>query len=350
MKKLIIPLIIVLATGCVSDNSMSKGEQAKEYLELWISQWTKDNGKTPVSTESGLYILNEVKGDASADLWNADLHYTSATITIRALNGTITSTDDAKVAQQLGTYNPSSNYYGPKVFVTGEGISYAGVDAALEGMRMGDERTVVIPAWMLTTSRYSTQDQYLEACTTTSSVVYTIKLAEQFEDPVKWEKAKIVAYVNANYPGAVPTVMPGSEEDAVADSTFWFLSDVSGFNENDVRDDSSSGFTIDYTGRDLSDRIFDTSIKKVAIDNDIYSDSRTYSPLSVLFSSDWSSTTINNSTSYVDGFKAGVSLMRWAGQQATIIFSSAHGYSSTGSGAIPSYCPLIFDIVLMKEE
>ena len=59
---------------------------------------------------------------------------------------------------------------------------------------------------------------------------------------------------------------------------------------------------------------------------------------------------VGGSTSYIDGFKAGLFLMHWKGQKATVIFSSKHGYSSSGSGtSIPPYEPLIFELEYLTD-
>ena len=349
MKKLFIPFLGILLTGCVTTNTTSTGEQAQDYLELWMQEWNKNNGKDVKPTDLGIYILDDVPGPATEDLWSADNQYCYAEVTIRSLDGKITSSDSEDIAKQLGTYS-SSTYYGPKVFMVGEGISYAGVDEALKGMRIGGERTVVIPSWLLTTSRYSGLDKYLAACTSSSHYIYTFSLSDQFTDVTEWEKGKIKDYIQAFYPGATPTVMPGSEEGAEADGTFWFISDVSGFSEEDKRSESELDLSLNYTGRRLDGTVFDTSDKITAINNGIYNASGSYTPLSLAFSSTWSDIKVNNSTSFVDGFKAGISLMWWSGQKATVIFASKHGYSSTSKTAIPAYSPLVFDLELVPKE
>jgi FKBP-type peptidyl-prolyl cis-trans isomerase FklB len=145
--------------------------------------------------------------------------------------------------------------------------------------------------------------------------------------------------------------MPGSEEGAEADGTFWFISNVTGLNESDKRTETDERLSLNYTGIRLDGTVFDTSIKKTAIDNDVYNEEGSYSPLSVTYASSWDSILINGSTSFVDGFRAGVSLMWWPGQKATVIFTSAHGYGSTNkSSAIPAYCPMIFELELVPNE
>ena len=346
MKKLIIPIACILLAGCVSDNTPSSGQQARDYLEIWMAKWNKDNGKDIKPTDFGLYILEDIPGPATADLWNESTPYTYAATTIRSLSGTIKSTDDATLAKQLGT-SQESYYYGPKVFTTGESLSYAGVDLLFKDMRMGGSRTAVIPAWLLTVSRYDSIDKYLDACSSTASYIYTVTLADQFQDETEWEKQLIADYVNARFPGTQSTTFPGLETD---DGTFWFISDTSKFSEEDKREEAASGLRVKYTGYRLDGTIFDTTDEKTAIDNDVWSSSRTYASESISYSSTWSDITVNSS-SYIDGFKAALSMMWWAGQKATVIFTSSHGYSASGSGsAIPGYCPLVFDLELVQGE
>ena len=168
MKKYLIPIVCLLAAGCVSDNTPSTGQQAKAYLEVWMARWNQDNGKDIKPDDLGMYFLEDIPGPANAKEWDPSIAYTYASTTIRSLTGTITSTDDANLAKQLGTF-AESYYYGPKAFPTGDGYSYAGVDRMLTGMRMGGTRTVIIPSWMLTVNRYNTLDDYLEQCTATAS-------------------------------------------------------------------------------------------------------------------------------------------------------------------------------------
>lgn len=345
MKKYIIPLACLLLGGCVSDNKPSTGEQAREYLEIWMAHWNKENGKDIKPDALGMYILEDIPGPSNADLWSESTAYTRASTTIRSLSGTITSTDDEALSKQLGKYE-DAGYYGPKVFMTGSGVSYAGVDNLFKDMRMGGSRTAVIPAWLLTVSRYDTIDEYIDACSSTASYIYTVTLQEQFPDETEWEKQQIASYVNANFPGTESTLFPDLETD---DGTFWFISDVSSFSEDDKREESASNLKVHYTGYRLDGTIFDTTDEKTAIDNDVWNSSRTYGAQSVTYSSTWSDIQVASS-SYIDGFKAALSMMWWAGQKATVIFTSSHGYSASGSGsAIPGYCPLVFDLELVEE-
>ena len=343
MKKLLIPLLSILLTGCVTTNTASTGEQAQDYLELWMQK----NYPSVTAEASGIYIISDMTSGAAK--WSADKAWVLAEVTIKSLSGTVISTDNKEWSQQLGTYKVSS-YYGGKFSAVGEGASYAGFDAILDGMEIGATRVAIVPAWLLTTSRYSSEKEYIDNCSASSSLIYIVHLIAQVTDPTEWEKQQVADYVSAHYPGATATLMPGSEEGSEADGTFWFISDVSGFNEDDKRSDTEMDLSLNYTGMRLDGTVFDTSVQKTAVDNDIYDSSRTYAPMSLAFSSTWSDIKIDNSTTFIDGFKAGISLMWWKGQKATVIFTSGHGYGTSSKDAIPAYCPLLFQLELVGKE
>ena len=74
-----------------------------------------------------------------------------------------------------------------------------------------------------------------------------------------------------------------------------------------------------------------------------------YEKSTIKFSSSYSSISKDGSSSLVEGFKAGLHKMHWAGQKATVLFVSDLGYSAKGNGdRIPPYAPLIFELELSK--
>ncbi|MBO4340561.1 MAG: FKBP-type peptidyl-prolyl cis-trans isomerase [Bacteroidales bacterium] len=348
MKRLIIPVLACLAlAGCVENNGLSTGEYAKEYLEMWMAKWNKDNGKDIKPTSLGLYILEDIPG--TGEVRHPDSIWIYANITIRSLSGKISTNNYADIAKQLGTYDPSYCYT-PAYSVTGEGYSYAGLDAMLDGMKLGGTRRAIIPAWMLTTSRYSSMQGYIDACTSSSHLDYTITLTDQSSDIYRHQSERIKAYMEANYPGAVHEPLIPDSDDYTDDGGFWYYSDVSSFNEAAERSAVESDMTINYTGWRLDGQVFDTTVEKTAIDAGIYNSSNSYTPQRVTFSSTWSDIQVNSS-SYIDGFKAALYRMKYAGQKAVVAFASAYGYSSTAkSEALPAYTPLVFEIELIAAD
>lgn len=339
--KFLLPLAAVacLAAACAKENTLSTGQKAQAQLTDWMKQYHKG-----ISADaSGLYILEDTPGTGA--LWNAGTAFTWANVTIRSLSGTVSSTTEEHWARQLGTYSVS-DYYGPQYMQSGENVSYAGVDAMLSGMRIGGTRTAVIPAWLLTTSRYETTQEYLDNCSSTSHAIYTIRLAGQVEDIVKMEADSLRSYVTRHYGAAQQSTVYTS--DLTDDGSFYFVSDSTAFvNATPISQDTT--LTLNYTGRLLNGRVFDTTDQRTAKDAGIYDASKTYEPVSVKYSKTYSNVTLDGS-SVINGFQGGISLMRWKGQKAVVLFSSAHGYSSSGgSSSIPPYSPLLFELELVKE-
>ncbi len=340
-KKLLIPLAAacLMVGACAKNEVSTTGQDAQKYIQLWMDKYHPGIS----ANEDGLYILSETAGTGAE--WNSEKPYSYVNCTIRSLDGTISSTTSEDLAKQLGTYTRGT-YYGPKYQMTGSGYSYAGVDALLKGMRVGGTRKAVIPAWMLTTSRYDTQKEYIKACSSSTHLIYEVGLEGQSEDPAADEITALQNYVHAHY-GNVQSV--SYVKDTEADDSFWFISDVSAFKTEDAIS-SDATVEINYTGRLLNNgMVFDTSLEKVAKDAGIYSSSKTYSTQTVQMDETYSDITMEGST-LVKGFSGALSLMKWKGQKATVLFTSKHGYDASGSGsAIPGYSSLIFEIEIVAD-
>lgn len=338
-KYIVLAALGLLALGCTVDNSLSSGEVAREYLAIWMDKYHP--GISP--NADGLYILKDTPGTGSQ--WDPEQAYAYVECTISGLDGTISSTTEENLAKQLGSYS-KANYYGPQYKLTGEGYSYAGFDALLQGMRIGGTREALVPSWMLTTSRYSTQKEYLDAASSSISSIYKVTLKGQTADVTETEKDSLTRYVVSHF-GNIAPVSYDSETDP--DGTFYFITNASIFEKEEAtpREDSATG-TINYTGKLLNGQVFDTTVEKVAKDAGIYNASYSYEPVSVTFNQDWNSITMGESSSLINGFKGGLSLMKYKGEKAVVIFSSSHGYSSSGSGeVIPAWSPLIFELELV---
>ena len=115
MASLALPALIA---GCAQEKTASTGEQAQEYLDLVMS--TKYPEFHP--DQWGIYIIEDTPGTGAA--WTKDLKYSSLRSTLRSLDGTILSSTEADIAQQL-----DENDYKPKwthVTTTNEEDYYPG--------------------------------------------------------------------------------------------------------------------------------------------------------------------------------------------------------------------------------
>ena len=98
--------------------------------------------------------------------------------------------------------------------------------------------------------------------------------------------------------------------------------------------------SVNYVGKTLNKKIFDTSVEQVARDNGIFSAGRKYQPLRYAVGYGFT----------ITGFEFAISMMH-PGEKATVIFPSRLGYGTQSSGSIPANSPLIFelDIVQVKK-
>jgi len=327
----------LLASGCAQKETAPTGTAAQDYLNLWLQEYQPG----AVKSASGVYILEDIPGTGAA--WDGNLAYSLLNVTIKSLNGKVTSTGHEEMAKQLGTY-ATGNYYGPSVTATEYG--YAGVEALLTGMRYGGTRTAVVPSWLLTTDRYDTQQEYLEACTSTTHMIYTITLSGQMEDVAEWEQDNLRTYVTENFG---PSVYPISFNDETAEADlFYFVSDISGFQPADTIATGTS-YKLNYTGRLLNGQVFDTTLEKVAKDNGIFDSSKTYEPVTIKTASGYDSYTLDGSSSLVTGFKGALSMIKYPGQKGVALFTSDLGYTTNGSGSkIPGYASLRFDLEVVS--
>ena len=331
-----------LISGCAQQVTLSTGEQAREYLELYMSSAYPD-----IQPDKwGIYILEDIPG--TGDEWTPEGVYSNLRSTLRYFGGTIVSSTEEAIAKQLDEtdYKPYK-YYGPRFQNTSEGYGNAGLEYMLEGMKVGGKRTAVIPAWLLTTSRYSSKQEYLKACTSSAHMVYEITFEGQCQDILGYEVALLEKYVKEHYGTSQESTTYKSGQGG---GTFYFISDSTSFKQEDRRA-SDETLYLTYTGRRLDGQAFDTNSQEVALKEGLFVTGKAYEKSTVKYSAEYSSITMDGSSSLIEGFKGGLYKMGWAGQKATVLFVSDLGYTSTGSGdVIPPYAPLIFELELYADE
>ena len=94
---------------------------------------------------------------------------------------------------------------------------------------------------------------------------------------------------------------------------------------------------INYTGRLLNGKVFDTSLESVAKENEIYDSRRPYEPLSYRV----------GEQSLIRGWEKGI-INQPAGSKLTLIIPSALGYGPQDLGVIPANSSLIFDLEIVS--
>jgi FKBP-type peptidyl-prolyl cis-trans isomerase FkpA len=94
---------------------------------------------------------------------------------------------------------------------------------------------------------------------------------------------------------------------------------------------------VNYTGRTLDGKVFDSSIQADAQKAGLNQPGRKYEPLQVIV----------GTTPIINGWNEGLLLLN-EGSKAKFIIPSSLGYGSEGSGDIPPYSTMEFDLELVK--
>ncbi len=333
MKKKIILFLGVLAVccGCAKKTTTGLNDSAKEYFDAWMHVHYPELQSTPL----GAYVLSDEEGDGVALGDGQEYPYVRVNYTVYDLSGNVASTSREDVAQKVGTYN-ETYYYGPAVWKRSS--VYAGLEESLSQMNIGGVRKVIIPGWLTSDARYSTQQEYLDNVSG-SNAIYEFEVVEAIKDISKWQIDSIGRYVDASVEGL-------TAKDSIKLGFYYLSREVP---KDSKEFDSDTTIYVNYTGRLLDGRVFDTTIKDTAIMYGLYSSKTTYSPKEVKYYKDeYTSITLAGNT-VIDGFAYTMHEMK-PYEKASGIFISDYGYSSSGTGkTIPPYAALRFDIEIVDK-
>ena len=345
-KRLILVLGIAaaLAAGCAKSPKEGPNDAEIRYLESWvISQRAKHPEFLWKETPLGSFILEDDPGTGTliGDAEATPFVYIRYTVT--DLNGNILSTTEEDVAKQIGTYK-YANYYGPRAFyrkTDGLSACLAGEDEIFTGMRVGGSRRVVVPGWLLTSSRYNTKAEYM-AKKAQESAIYDIKIEDSATDIGKWQVDSIETYLRRRYPSA--------SLDTTGKYGFYYYQITPPPAHAEEIGESEKVY-LDYTGFLLNGHIFDSTDEYICKDNHINKSS--YGPVFVNWKKpeDYTSITMGDEASnLVDGFTYALSKMK-RGERGLAVFYSVWGYGINGNEpTIPALSPIAFEIELLEQE
>ncbi len=328
--------LAALAFGCAK--AVTEGPNAANirYFEAWM----KLNHPDLKPTGLGIYIIpeEEVEG-TGAEVKKDGFVYMSYTVT--DLEGNISAYTEEETAKKLGEYS-RMRYYGPEVLTTTPGTIQAGINEALEGMKVGGHRRVIIPNWLMSYNVYDSAEKYREASTTASHTICDITITDYADSINTHEVSLIEKFIREN-----PLNYEFDSRMSNDTTGFYYQPIEEGL--TDVQLTTSSKIYIKYTGRLLNGTVFDSNDEKTAKDNGIYSTSKSYEPLQVNWGEEYTDITLGSgSSSVVPGFAMTIWKMHPQAKGIGIFFSPL-GYSYQGSGAtIPGYAPLIFEIELVE--
>ena len=351
-------LIALAAALCSCAKAVSEGanDANKRYFDAWISLQ-----KTPLERAGrGIYVYPESVVDGTGATVEKD-GFAIVRYKCTDLSGNITSYTYKEAAEQLGLASPSE-YYGVEVITTADETIQAGVADGILGMKAagieggkaneGGQKKFIVPSWLMSYSNYSDEASYLAESSDQSTTIFDIQVVDFAKNINDWQLDRMVDCFNKAdfYNGA----FAGTQ---VADSTslgFYFKMLNKVPNGKDFPSDTT--IYINYTGRLLDLEIydnglmFDTSIMNVAKDNYIYDSSRTYEPAAIKWAEKPGEITMDGS-SLVSGFTQTLWNMAncGPGTKAVGVFYSDLGYGYSGSGSIPAYAPLVFEIEIVDK-
>jgi FKBP-type peptidyl-prolyl cis-trans isomerase FklB len=317
-------------------------EGPNDAEERYFNAWMKVNHPDLSPVGSGIYILDEEAGNG-AEI-NKD-SYVYASYTVTDLEGNITTYTEKETAEQIGKYVPS-DYYGPKVITTFENTLPTGLKEAIIGMKVGGKKKIIIPSWLMTYKTYDTPEEYLENESSGTSCIYDIKITDVALDISKHEIRQMSQYFVDN--GDIFGRDFTSADSLKGHYGCYYRQLQAPVDTTSFPKDTT--IYINYTGKLLNGQVFDTTIEKVAKDNNIYSASRTYEPTSIKWAEKYEDLTMGSSnSSMINGFALTLWQMR-SMEKGVGVFYSPMGYSDNGSGSsIPPYSPLVFEIEIVAK-
>lgn len=332
MKKAILIVLtsVIFFGSCARKATPGLNDSARESFIAWLNRHYPDAR----SSGHGVYIIENIPGGTKLG-GEKEYPYVSVDYVYYNLYGDIQGYTEESVAKQLGEYSETANYI-PQIFYRGENGMDVGLRDAVSGMDVGGERLVVIPGWLNSSAVYDTEAEYL-ANVSGKDGIYRLKLREQIKDIEEWELDSLYRYVRRNY-GLAP-------KDTLKKGFFYVRT---GELKSTGEFPKDTTIKINYIGRLLNGKVFDTTIKDTAIFHGIYNSSSTYQATSVTLAEDYREIKLGEST-VIDGFAYTISKMH-PGESGSGIFYSVLGYGTSGSGSsIPPFSPLRFDISIVDK-
>lgn len=320
-------LLLATAMGCAKFVSTSSNEQSLMYIEAWLGQNHPDARKSG----NGIYILSETPGTGEA--YDGE-DYIMIRYTISTMDGTIQSTNDVQLSQQIGTYDPTANYEDRVWYTEGTSIQ-VGLEDLITGMRKGGTRKALIPGWLMVSERQKNPEAYFEQTENIgNTAIYEITITDFTDKIVQWEIDRIEDF-NLRYFG-----------EKVDSTSYGYYYKQLKAPTSDKAYSNTDYFYVNYTGRLLNGQVFDTTIRDTAKKYNLYNASKTYEPVKIQLAeqdSDIQMTVDGNAGSVIAGVQKIVKQLK-PYERGVGVFISNFGYGTSSSGSINAFTPLAFDI------
>jgi len=349
-------IIMMASVSCAKVESSATNEAESLALDAWIFT---HYGDTLPKIAHGIYVTEDHPGLGEMVDTNGET-FLSINYYLRDLTtGAYAAYTEDQIAKQLHEYD-STNLYVPSYFYmkqqyVSQGIMdiiFGGKDAktgkVFPPMRLGGKRYAIVPGWLSSTSQYYDTEEDYKANVTGTNYYYMIEVVDQTKDVIQRQINQIEYYMEEHRMEIWDTTLHSGRG-------FYYVRDTVREHKRGVEADMTTTFPsdttiyINYVGRLLNGKVFDTNIADVAKIWGIYKSSGTYEPQAVTFSSDSTALTMNSS-SVITGFSLSIWHMH-PYESGTGLFTSDFGYKASGSNRkIPGYAPLIFEIDVVDEE
>lgn len=333
--------------GCARIGSISN---EKQDTKMAFDAWMTVHHPGVDTTANGIYILEDIPGTGE---YVSDSSYIFVEYEQRELeDSTLVGYTSAELAKQMGVYDETYSF-DPLIFRMTRGSCSQGLLDILKGgnkidrMRVGGTRTAIVPGWLTSTSVYypaGNADKYV-ANVSGTHYSYTIKVVNTVKDIIQWQIDSIEAYMKLH---------DIAIEDTTKHRGFYYWRDVMREYErgveviDTVHIPQDSTYMINYVGRFLNGRVFDTNIKDTAKVWGLYSREKTYEPVKVSCGKDSLSYKLSGSE-VIKGFSMTMHRMH-PYESGRSFFTSDYGYGTTNSGIINAYSPLVFEIDIVESK
>ena len=170
-------------------------------------------------------------------------------------------------------------------------------------------------------------------------IVYTIKVDKLYtqEELEQEEAAKEAAALETEQAAIAQYLKDNSITVAPEESGIYFISNKKGSGKTITQ---GQIVKVNYVGKLLNGKLFDTNIESIAKENNVYNPQRPYEPMEVPA----------GKGQLIPGFDEALLMMKKGGK-ATVIIPFAQAYGSRDmSPDIPAYSTLVFDIEIVDAE
>lgn len=305
MKKIfsIITLLVIFMSGC-KDNPDIMIEREKRLLQQYFEQ----NNISAEPLASGIYYFEDVAGTGLSPVRG---DFVIIKYTGQLIDGKVFDTTDEQFAILKGIFN-STTLYGPSKIKL-ENLTIRGIEEALKIMKEGGKARIIVPS----TLGYGRN--IVTNVPAYSTLIYDLELIKVIKDVAAWENEEIENYLALYNDSIQLTVNTKSYKINDKDYNWYYIEIKEGQGDSIKKDFKVYIF---YEGKLVDGRIFDRNFGNT-------------SPFTFTV----------GGNSVIKGMDLAVQEMKKDGR-ARVLFPSQMGYGELGSGKIPPFSPLVFDILV----